>query len=121
MDADNLILIINKINIITETVIILQFLLSLYLLTTSTVKNGLYRGMLVLFAGSLVYHITFMLVLIFANIYYASNPELSSAYLTVVIVTCLSRMTLTGSYAYLFHMIRKHTSVVERLLDVNSN
>lgn len=120
MDVDKVVLLASRFNLIFETILFTQFIVSLYLLFTGNLKNGVFVGMLVLFLGHAFFHISVIVSLVLANIYYISLSGINPIAVWLVILSCISRLILVSVNSYLFHVIRKHTSVME-MLDVHTN
>ena len=115
MDIQNLndiIILLNKSNIIIESLILLQYIIALYLTRTGPVKNGVERGMSWMFGANITYHLAIVAALVAVNLYYSSS--LSIEYVIVSFVLSLNRLFLFCANAYLFHMLRAHTRLLDK-------
>lgn len=124
-DAASIVIFINKLNIAIEALILLQYFGGLYLTRTGPIKNGVERGMSWMFAASITYHLAVIAALVAVNMYYTTY--FSEGYVLVSILLCANRLFLFGANAYLFHMLREHTRLLdkveiqEEVLDVRTN
>lgn len=110
MDTSDIVALINKISITIETILLSQHILSLYLVRTGPLKNGIERGMSVMFIANILYHLAIIAALIAVNVYYTTS--LSLPYIIVSLLVLTGRINLAFSNYYLFHNLRKYTTLL---------
>jgi hypothetical protein len=115
MDTNNLIDIISlviKVNIALESFLLLQYIIAFYLIRTGPVRNGVERGMSWMFGANIGYHLAIICGLVAANVFYPSG--LTFEYVIVSSFIGLTRIFLCLTNAYLFHMLRQHTRLLDK-------